>query len=407
MTEFTTASLDDLPWVDHPFENGQWHKIKTLGRAIFGKVYAASLPEDGGDNGLGLPEVFAVKQMSREAALGPSRGLENPRNDIRAALEIKALDLEYVIKVYGAWQDADSIYIATELCEHDVLTRLMNGGPGGAQMSTAEGVELVRQMVTGLAGLHRNGIAHRDFTLENILVTANGSVRIMDFGQAVRVYGAGRPEDERDMRTDQLGPPGKVTYLTPEFMRAILSRPIAIKNCPYTGTKLDAFQLGVAAFTIMVKSYPFNPKDTSLEPPKMTLDAIRAIAGEKGCLFPPCDDMCDRCTRLGDILDIWKARDRVPPVFLDLLERLMAPNKERRMTAIEALAHPSLRHPSPRALPAAEENAEEHEKLPSATASTTARENGLTTTASTTASRVTSTSGYSVVSSATMVEAHH
>jgi len=297
-------------------EPASWRKVKTLGEAIFGKVYLAQATPELQKQFPGLPEVFALKQMPREAVLAGKAGLESARNELCAARKLQKLNLPCVAPVYfvaqgpGKGKHFDGhpcFFLATEYCElGELFVHLQR--LGNIQCESAMR-EVMWQLLEALAKLHEAGIAHRDVSLENLLITARGNIRLIDFAQSIMVHAAG-DSNEVMVRATCLGIPGKEHYRAPE----VHSSPT------YLATKLDVFACGVLLYTLAAGMYPPMAK-----------------------LFASEDASSDRCESLGAHVRSANLQDRIRPGMLDLLEQLLAPDPEKRITATEALEHPWLK----------------------------------------------------------------
>ncbi len=101
-------------------------------------------------------------------------------------------------------------------------------------------VSLLVQTIQALQYLHRRGIVHRDLKPDNVLVTAEGQVKVLDFGLSVLVS-----ETERTAGTMT----GTVAYMAPEVLRGEPASAIA-----------DLYALGVIAYELLVEQYPFPPE---------------------------------------------------------------------------------------------------------------------------------------------------
>lgn len=298
------GSLHSLPCLNDIISS--WQRIKTLGEANFGKVYLARASDVA--PGVELPEVFALKRMRRGAVLAGGCGLESAQNEILAGLALRGLELPNTARVYFAAQDDDFFYLATEYCEHGELFSVLQGLVSRTKAGMSEGVlrEIMGQVLRAVQALHEAGVAHRDISLENLLVTKTGSVRLIDFGQALMVS-AGQGCNEAAVRPCRRGPPGKSCYRAPEVMAGV----------PYCATKADAWACGVLLYTLAVGAYPGAD------------------------LFPPSELGADRC-RMSAYLEKHGLRSRVPPGCQDLLEQLLAPRPAARASVADAAAHPWL-----------------------------------------------------------------
>jgi calcium-dependent protein kinase len=168
-----------------------------------------------------------------------------------------------------------------------------------------------------VGALHQAGVAHRDLSLENVLLDANGDLRIIDFAQAVMVHAPGDAAGEARVSQEH-GPPGKRHYRGPELAT----------GAPYLATKVDAFAIGVMLYALIVGEYPVS----------------HAHDPNRVDLFPAEEAALGRCTRLH--LQLHKANkdiaEKISPGCLDMMEQLLAPNPELRLSVEEALVHPWL-----------------------------------------------------------------
>lgn len=306
----SSAALEDSLPVLKP---GSLEKVRTLCDAIYGKVrlVKSHLPD--------TPQSFVVKQMPK-AAFQNRCGIECPRNEIHAALTIgQDLQVPHIAKVLFAAQDEKNFYLATEYCAHGELLTLVKTAGGRLQDDTVLR-EVLLQILGSVKVLHENGIAHRDLSLENFLVDADGEVRLIDWAQAVLVHPKGQPEKEA--RVSQIdGPPGKPHYQGPELAGGRM----------YLATKADMFAIGIMLFALATGTYPFPPKCGNDQP-----DSVDLFPAEEACAA--------RCRHLGRKLQKLSGnlKDYVSPGCLDLMEQLLAPNPELRISAEEALMHPWL-----------------------------------------------------------------
>jgi len=308
---FVQAAQKPLEDILPQLESGSWRKVKTLSEAIHGKVKLVEsyLAKD--------PKTFVVKQIPKTAT---NLGIECPRNEIYAALAIsQQLRVPNTAEVLFAKQDEKSFYLASEHCPNGELLSVIH--KAGCLQDDKLLREVIGQVLASVCGLHQAGVAHRDLSLENVLVAADGGLRIIDFAQAVMVCA---PDDlSAEVRVSQKhGPPGKPFYRGPELGA----------GGSYLATKADTFAVGVMLYALVIGTYPFVPKASCVDDPNR-ID-----------LFPPEQAALGRCTRLR--LQLQKVNkeiaQRVSPGCLDMMEQLLAPNPELRLSAEEALAHPWL-----------------------------------------------------------------
>jgi eukaryotic-like serine/threonine-protein kinase len=104
--------------------------------------------------------------------------------------------------------------------------------------------QILLDMASGLLHVHESGFIHLDFKPENILVTRNGSVRLIDFDTAI-------PIPEKPVRLSKN--PGTPGYMAPEQLKR---EPI--------DARADIFAYGVAAYELLTNLKPF-PGETPAE----------------------------------------------------------------------------------------------------------------------------------------------
>lgn len=167
-----------------------------IGRGAHGAVYRAEDRVTG--------EVVAVKQVKlvdlNDAEL----------REITSEIELlRCLDHPNIVRCKGSEELDKHLHIVLEYCGNgslrDVLKRF------GKVPETLAAVYL-RQVVEGLAYLHQQGIIHRDIKAANILTMHDGSVKLADFGSAVK---AGVEKDAKEAAVDAVGSP---YWMAPEVI---------------------------------------------------------------------------------------------------------------------------------------------------------------------------------------------
>src|SRR5262249_43522531 len=118
--------------------------------------------------------------------------------------------------------------------------------------------QILIDMVESLEHVHECGYMHLDFKPENVLVTQNASIRLVDFDLAQPI-----PEQPKKMSKKN---PGTPSYMAPE---QLLSQPIS--------ARVDIFSYGVTAFELLTNQKPF-PGETPAEILKKQLDRTEFVA---------------------------------------------------------------------------------------------------------------------------------
>ncbi|MBA3394569.1 MAG: protein kinase [Deltaproteobacteria bacterium] len=139
--------------------------------------------------------------------------------------------------------DQGLLYLAMEFVEGRSLAKIIDDdGP----ISTDRAIALARQMCLGLAYAHEQGLVHRDFKPDNVLVveTPRGEVaRIADFGLAVS------EDREHDVRLTAVG----IAVGTPVY-----AAPEQTSNDCEVDHRADLFSLGVTLYEMLAGKLPFD-----------------------------------------------------------------------------------------------------------------------------------------------------
>jgi len=163
---------------------GPYEIVELLGTGGMGEVYRARDPRLGRD--------VAVKTLPPSVATDPDR-LKRLRREAQA---VAALNHPNICQIYDVGPD----YLVLEY---------VDGRPLGGPMPADEAVRLAGQIASALEAAHRQGILHRDLKPANVMITADGSAKLLDFGIAkvLGAQGATRTVD---------GVVGTVAYMSPE-----------------------------------------------------------------------------------------------------------------------------------------------------------------------------------------------
>src|SRR6188508_3371075 len=150
---------------------GRYVVLGLVGRGGMGEVYAAYDPE--------LDRKVAVKLLRVKPGAGVSL-LEGKQRTLREAQAIAKLSHPNVVVVFDVGTFEEKVFIAMEFLE---------GNTAGfwSQSQNRTWHETLKVYVAagrGLAAAHDKGLVHRDFKPDNVMVSRDGQVRVMDFGLA-------------------------------------------------------------------------------------------------------------------------------------------------------------------------------------------------------------------------------
>ncbi|HEV8253369.1 MAG TPA: protein kinase [Vicinamibacteria bacterium] len=223
---------------------GPYEILSPLGAGGMGEVYRARDARLGRD--------VAVKVLPEQLAHDPDR-LRRFEQEARAA---GALNHPNVLVVYDTGTHAGAPFLVLELLEGETLRERLRGGP----LPSPKAVDYAVQIAHGLAAAHERGIVHRDLKPDNIFVTRDGHVKILDFGLAKLAPAAGGVGSDAPTRTSPGAALGTAGYMAPEQVRGEEAGPAA-----------DVFALGVVLYEMLAGRRAFE-RETGVQ----TLNAILA-----------------------------------------------------------------------------------------------------------------------------------
>ncbi|HVE70227.1 MAG TPA: protein kinase [Thermoanaerobaculia bacterium] len=215
---------------------GPYEVISLIGEGGMGQVYRGRDPRLGRD--------IAIKILARDAA----RDTEAIARLEREARAIAALSHPNILAVHDVGRESGDFYVVTELLEGQTLRDQIRGNA----LSWRRAVEIGAAVAEGLAAAHAKSIVHRDLKPENVFLTADGRVKILDFGLA-QTDPMLSQRDEKEIPTTkwfQTHPGtviGTLGYMSPEQLRGEAVDPTA-----------DIFSLGCILYEMVTSRRPFH-----------------------------------------------------------------------------------------------------------------------------------------------------
>lgn len=156
---------------------------------------------------------------------------------------MRQLDHPHIMKLYGTFEDASSIFMTFELCSggqlFDAITKV-------GSLCERTSARLMKQILAAVCYIHQRSIAHRDLKPENFMLAAeapleDAHIKLIDFGTAKRF-------DLEDLTTKVC----TVHYVAPELLK---SKPV-----PYD-EKCDVWSCGVILYVMLAGTAPFDGQD--------------------------------------------------------------------------------------------------------------------------------------------------
>lgn len=254
------------------------------------KVVRADLEDD----------AAALEQLRQEGTLG------------------RLVDCRHVVTIHelGELDGGRLVYLLCEFVPGRTLRALLTdlGRPLPGDLAR----RIIEQAARGLAALHRAGIIHRDVKPENLLVTPEHEVRLVDLGLARRAGAT-----EAGEASHGSGFRGSVAYAAPELLRG---RPAT----PWS----DLYALGVVLFELLTGRHPFAEADSAdallhdhlhRKPPRPShlvarvsafLDLVveQLLAKDPSVRFRDAEELAETLAR-GEASPFWRTRERLAPVL--------------------------------------------------------------------------------------------
>ncbi len=202
----------------------------------------------------GMGEVYKAKdtRLDREVAIKvlPEAFFEDRERRERFEREAKALaavNHPNIAAIHSFEEVSGRHLLVQELLEGESLRGMISRGA----LPVRKALDVTAQIARGLAAAHAKGIVHRDVKPENVFVTADGHVKLLDFGLARHDVSRHDPADTRSptlaAMTGQGIVQGTVAYMSPEQAQGAA-----------VDYRTDQFSLGVVLYEMLTGKRPFE-----------------------------------------------------------------------------------------------------------------------------------------------------
>src|SRR5437867_7935062 len=216
---------------------GKYRVQKIIGRGSMGTVYEA------------LDPVFQRKVALKTVAPRESDGPELKARFVREAQAAGRLQHRNIVTVYDVGEEKGQPYIAMELVEGFDLERVIQEK---RPLAVEWKIDVLRQICEGLAHAHGNGIVHCDIKPANVRVSAEGEVKIVDFGIALLQSSTGGGHHA-----------GTPHYMAPEQVEGrVVDR------------RADIFSVGAIAYELLSYRKPFEAESLTAVMSKIAHGAV-------------------------------------------------------------------------------------------------------------------------------------
>ncbi|KAF2740039.1 Pkinase-domain-containing protein [Polyplosphaeria fusca] len=266
---------------------GQWLLQKTIGAGSMGKVKLAKNAATG--------EQVAIKIVPRHSTDQHHSQADRERADhskeIRTAREAAIVSLLNHPYICGMRDVVRTNYHWYMLFEYVNGGQMLDYIISHGRLKEKQARKFARQIASALDYCHRNSIVHRDLKIENILISKNGDIKIIDFG----LSNLFSPRSQ--LKTFC----GSLYFAAPELLQAK----------QYTGPEVDVWSFGIVLYVLVCGKVPFDDQ---------SMPQLHAKIKKGHVDYPP-----------------WLSAE-----CRNLIHRMLQTDPSQRMTLSEIMNHPWL-----------------------------------------------------------------
>jgi tRNA A-37 threonylcarbamoyl transferase component Bud32 len=265
--------------------HSKYRVLELLGAGGMGTVYRA-------EHQL-MERAVALKVIKRSLTDNPSM-VERFRREVKAAARLTHPN---IVTAYDADQVADTHFLVMEYVEGASLARLV---AEKGRLPVAQACDCVRQTALGMQHAFEKGMVHRDIKPQNLMLTPDGQVKILDFGLArfaMETTPAGALLAEAPSEGDSLTQVGTVVG-TPDYIA-----PEQARDAHTADIRADIYSLGCTLYDLLAGEAPF-PEGTAVQ---------KVLAHLERTPRP-----------------LRELRADVPPGLVRVIDRMMAKDPDRR-----------------------------------------------------------------------------
>ena len=268
---------------------GRYEIRSKIGEGGMGEVYLARDTQLGRD--------VAVKVLPSEF----SQDAERLHRFEQEACAASALNHPNILSIFDVGTHDSSPYVVSELLQGQTLRQRLNG----AQLPLRKTIDYALKIAHGLAAAHEKGIVHRDLKPDNLFITNDGRVKILDFGLA-KLTGTGNTDlsqtsiPTRRVDTDPGKVMGTVGYMSPEQVKG---RAVDHRS--------DIFSFGAILYEMLSGRRAFHGESAA--------ETMSAILKE-------------------DPMDLSETNQRISPALERLVNHCLEKNPEERFHSASDLA---------------------------------------------------------------------
>ena len=203
---------------------GDYQVLKVLGAGGMGRVYQ-------------VKNVITDRVEAMKVLLPDLEGHEGvAARFLREIKVLAALHHPNIAGLHTALTIDNQLVMIMEYVEGDSLSHRLNQGP----IPVPDALDYLDQVLSALSYAHQQHVIHRDIKPANMMLTPDGTVKLMDFGIA-------RTEDEPSKLTAPGSTLGSMNYMSPEQVKG-----------EKTDERSDLYSLGISLYEMVTGEKPFQ-----------------------------------------------------------------------------------------------------------------------------------------------------
>ncbi len=242
-----------------------------------------------GEGGFGLVFQAWDTKLQRQVAIKQLKNLEGQCHTASLLQEARlAASLQHpaFVKVFAIEDEQQPPAIIMELVPGETLKQVLQLGA----LDVARALDVALQVAQAMQAAHASGLTHGDLKPSNLMLQADGRVRILDFGLASQT------DVQATTSLNQLDPQGTIAYMAPERMSGAAANP-----------QSDVYALGVILYECLHGSRPFA---------QLSGLALAAALMQSNS-------------------DSWEFAPQTPPAVVKLIHNMTARQPERRLATMQ------------------------------------------------------------------------
>jgi serine/threonine protein kinase len=277
-----------------------------------------------------LGREVAIKVLPTDYADDPDR-LSRFKQEASAS---SALNHPNILSIYDVGEHDGSPYIVSELLEGEPLRKRIAGTP----LAQRRVIDYALQIAHGLAAAHGKGIIHRDLKPDNVFITNDGRVKILDFGLAkLTELDTNKTQSQSRIPTRRADTEPGVVIGTMDYMSPEQLKGIAVDQ------RSDIFSFGAILYEMLTGRRAFHRESAAETMSAILKDDLPEVSSANKTVSPALERLVNHCleknpeSRFHSASDLAFALESISSSSTETHTLPMSPIRPRRMTRRETI----------------------------------------------------------------------